>query len=295
MTILILGAGGLLGSNVATLAAAQGDVVGTYHTSEPDLGVRTRQLAIEDAELVKETLDDVAPTAVINCAAMTDVDGCESAPEQANEVNARAPGRIAQLCSDRGIDLVHVSTDYVFDGESKDRYTETSATNPIQEYGASKLEGEQAVRESDADAALVRLSFVYGVHQATGELTGFPAWVAGRLEAGEEVPLFTDQHVTPSRAGQSASVLLSLLEQGATGCYHAACRSCVTPYEFGHEIRQRMGAPEELMTTSRMADVERPARRPANTCLDVSRLEETLGESQPTLEEDLDSIAAAWG
>lgn len=294
MTMLVVGSGGLLGSNVATQAAERTAVVGTYHTSNTSLGVPTRQLDIRNPDAIEAILDEVDPDAVVNCAAKTDVDGCESDSEGAQAVNADAPAVLAERCAPRGIDFVHVSTDYVFDGESTTPYSEDATANPIQEYGASKLAGERAVLHTDPDAVVVRLSFVYGIHRGTGALTGFPAWVRSRLQQEEETPLFTDQRITPTRAGQAADVLLSLLDRDESGLYHLACRSCITPYEFGDELRRRLSAPEHLLAKGSMADVDRPAPRPPNTCLDVSRLEATLGRPQPTLGEDLDAIAEAF-
>jgi dTDP-4-dehydrorhamnose reductase len=221
---------------------------------------------------------------------MTDVDACESDPETAQAVNGDAPGALASACANRDIGLVHVSTDYVFDGESDSPYEESAEPNPLQVYGASKLDGERQVRNSDADALVVRLSFVYGVHAGSGELTGFPAWVRDRLIAGETTTLFTDQRVTPSRAGQAAETILDLLSADAEGTVHVASRSCVTPYEFGDAVRERAGADPRLIEAGSMADVDREAERPVNSCLDVTRVEELLGRSQPTLEADIDEI-----
>lgn len=292
MNLLVVGAGGLLGSNVVAQAIASGhDVVGTYHTTEPALDISLHQLDLRKSDRFGTLLDQTAPDAVINCAAMTDVDGCEEAPEQAHAVNAEAPGHLASMCAETDVAFVQVSTDYVFDGEAKTPYDETATPAPIQVYGTSKLEGERLVRDAHDGACIVRLSFVYGIHRGSGSLTGFPAWVHGMLTDGEQTPLFTDQHVTPSRAGQTAKTILSLIEQNASGLYHVASQSCVTPYEFGDEIRTRMGVSSSLLVEGTFADVERAAARPQYTCLDVGRIEGALGRQQPTLTTDLDPIS----
>lgn len=291
MGVLVLGASGLLGSNVVAAARERGrTVAGTYHTTEPGLDVPVRQLDLRDGDAVHEVVAAVEPEWVVNCAAATDVDGCESAPGLARAVNAKAPGVVAEACQAAGSDLLHVSTDYVFDGQGGG-YAEDDAPAPIQTYGETKLAGEQAVRERHARPLVVRPSFVYGVHRGRDELAGFPAWVRSELEEESEIPLFVDQRVTPSRAGSTAAALLDLLDAGVSGTFHLACRSCVTPHEFGAVIAERMGADSDLLREGSLADLDRPAPRPPNICLDVSNVESRLDRPQPTLAEDLDAIS----
>lgn len=294
MDLLVLGAGGLLGSNVVATALGRDQdraVAGTYHSAAPALDIPLAQLDIRDTDAVEATLETYQPDVVVNCAAMTDVDACETAPERARAVNGRAPGRLAARCADRGIAMVHVSTDYVFDGERDTPYDETATPNPLQVYGDSKRRGERAVLDAAPDALVSRLSFVWGIHRGTGTLTGFPAWVRDRLAAGEATPLFTDQHVTPSRAGAAAATVLDLLAHGADGLVHVAARSCVTPYEFGQLLCEHLDADETLVERGSQAAVDRAAARPRYTCLDVSTVERLLDRPQPTLEEDVAAVA----
>jgi len=295
MHVLVLGSNGLLGSNVVTSAQNRNwTVSATYHSSCPSFDLPRYQLDIRDTDGVREVIAETKPDLVVNCAAMTDVDGCEKYPEIAREINARAPGEIAGVCAERGIRFLHVSTDYVFDGMTTGKYREEAQTNPLQVYGTSKRAGERVVEESAVDALIVRVSFLYGIKRSTGQLTGFPAWVQRRLNDGERTPLFTDQNVTPTRAGQAADVLCDLLDSGVSGTFHVASRSCVTPYEFGMRLVQLLNADSALLSEGSQKDVEREAERPSNTCLDVSRLERTLDRRQPTLKDDLESISWAF-
>lgn len=295
MTILVVGANGLLGSNVITAVGDRGGKpIGTYHTEEPRFDLPCYQLDLREADSLAGLLDERDPDLIVNCAAMTDVDGCEEEPERAHDVNAEAPGTIAALCADRDIAFTHVSTDYVFDGEADTPYGVDASPKPIQEYGRTKLDGEQAVLENHPAPTVVRLSFVYGVHQGRDELEGFPAWVRERFREGRSTPLFTDQWVTPTRAGQAAETILELYNQDANGLYHVACRSCITPYKFGNRIRKQMDISSEYVEEGSMNDVNRSAERPAYSCLEVSSVESTLDRKQPTLAEDLDSIYAVF-
>ncbi|RLM42588.1 dTDP-4-dehydrorhamnose reductase [Haloarcula sp. Atlit-47R] len=292
MHLLVLGANGLLGSNAVQAGLEKGwTVSGTYHSTAPDFDIPLFELDIIDSSTTSEIIEAVDPDWVVNCAAMTDVDGCEEHPDRAHDVNAQAPGEIAAYCNQAECEFLHVSTDYVFDGKSTASYSENDSVNPVQVYGQSKLDGERAVQEVMPEALVTRLSFVYGVHRGTDELAGFPKWVRDQLVADNEVPLFTDQHITPSRAGHTASTLLELIEAGASGTYNVACRSCVSPYEFGAAICDRMGAAKSLLEDGSQSDIERPATRPAHTCLDVTKTEDKLGRRQPTLTADLEAIS----
>lgn len=293
MRILVIGANGLLGSNVVNVSTRRGiDVASTVHTENLEVPSPVHRLDIRDTDRFEELLETVSPTAIINCAAMTDVDGCESAEREAREVNAHAPGNLAEKCARRDIGFVHVSTDYVFDGTARSPYTEDSVPNPIQAYGRTKLAGERAVREAYEDALIVRLSFVYGVHRVQDELTGFPAWVRDKLVADENVPLFVDQRVTPTRAGHAAEALLDLVDRDVAGTVNIASRSCVSPFEFGDAISEHLSKSSNTLVEAKQDSVERAARRPQYTCLDTDRIEKLLGRPEPTLSDDLNSIAS---
>jgi dTDP-4-dehydrorhamnose reductase len=248
---------------------------------------------IRDRDRVEEVIVAVDPDVVFNCAALTDVDACETDRQMAKQANTEGPAHIAQVCAAENVSLVHFSTGYVFDGRTDDRYDEDATPNPRQVYGETKLLGERAVREAHDDAIIARLSFVYGTHYGSGRLDGFPAWVRDELAAGESVPLFVDQHVTPSRAGQVAETVYDLLETDFRGIVHLACRSCVTPYEFGRRIADLM-AVEGSFERGRMDELDRNAPRPKQTCLSTDRVERILGREQPSLQADLDEIANSF-
>jgi dTDP-4-dehydrorhamnose reductase len=290
MNLLVVGAGGQLGGAVVATACDRGhDVTGTYHTTEPPLDCPLVQLDVTDHSAVESVVADTEPDAVVNCTAMTDVDGCESDPAQAHAVNADAVGHLASVVADHDADFLHTSTDYVFDGTGGTPYPEDADPNPVQVYGESKLAGERQAREAHPGALVARLSFVYGRSRPAGDLTGFPAWVRDTVAGGETVPLFTDQHVTPTRTGSAAETFLDLLDADASGIVNVACRSCVTPADFGRELLAVLGLPERV-DPGAMADLDRPAERPAYTCLDVSRVESILGRPQPTLAEDVSTL-----
>jgi dTDP-4-dehydrorhamnose reductase len=292
MRLLVVGANGLLGSNVARVGQQRGwNVSGTYHSTGPAFDIPLTQFDLREYDTFDGILSEQDPDVVINCAAMTDVDGCEMNSEQAHVINGDAPGDLASHCDTNDITFVHVSTDYVFNGMGHEPYSESADPNPVQVYGESKLAGEQAVHDEVPEALVARLSFVWGIHRSSEDLTGFPAWVRDQLRSGEDVRLFTDQRVTPTRAGQAAETLLDLIEQDATGLFHIACSSCVTPYEFGEVIADYVGSSDELLSKGSTDDIERDAMRPKHSCLDVEKVVSTLSRPQPTLREDIETVS----
>jgi dTDP-4-dehydrorhamnose reductase len=288
MRVLVVGAGGLLGGNVTSVALDRNETVVTaYHSEDPGFDCPSHQIDVTSSTGVYDLVEEIDPDAIVNCAAMTDVDGCETDPEQAYAVNADGAEHVARAANRADATLVHTSTDYVFSGEETAPYSETAEPDPKQVYGKSKLAGECRVRETHPDPLIARLSFVYGRSLPDGSVSGFPAWVLEKARKGDEIPLFTDQRVSPSYAKATAKTLLDLLEADQEGTFNVASRSCVTPYEFGEQIVKEVGFADATLTESSMKDIDRDAERPQYTCLDTTAVEEALDRPQSTLEEDL--------
>lgn len=292
MKLLVIGASGLLGSNVVDTGLKRGwEVRGTFYSREPDFDIPLTKFDLRNSDKFGQHVGDYDPDVVVNCAAMTGVDACETSPEKAYALNSEAPGKLATTCSNEGIKFVHISTDYVFDGTADKPYDETASTSPQQIYGESKLSGERVVRDNADSALVARLSFVWGVQRDQSRLTGFPAWVKRQLDQGNEPPLFTDQKITPSRAGHAASAILDLVETEHDGLFHIASSSCVTPFSFGELIAEQIGYSTDRLQSASLADVKRDAVRPHYSCLEVNKIESTLGRPQPELRTDIGHIS----
>jgi dTDP-4-dehydrorhamnose reductase len=256
MKILITGAAGQLGRALVLEAGRRG-----WEAAPTDLG----ELDITDAGSVWEHLSRFLPEAVINAAAATRVDDLEADPDLALKVNALGPRNLAAACRRLGVKLVHVSTDYVFDGTKAGAYVEWDEPRPLSVYGLSKLLGEKLVREQCPDHFIVRTAWLYG-------LPG-PNFVTailgrGRIQApGQEFKVVHDQRGTPTSTLALAPQLLALAQTRAFGTYHATCQGEATWYEFARHILNKAGL-DVVVTPCTTAEYPRPARRPANSVLE---------------------------
>lgn len=262
--IFVLGAGGMLGSELAARLGA---------TLEPEQFVLAKKsdLDVTDHDAVRKTLIAAKPAVVINCAAYTDVDGCESKTEHAMRVNGTAPGAIGQACQSIAAKLVHIGTDFIFDGRSRRPYTPESRANPLSAYGRSKWAGEEAIIASRCRHLIVRTSWLFG---ACGK--NFVEAILSRAESGQPLRVVDDQTGRPTHAGDLADALLSLIEKDAEGIYHFANAEACTWNEFAKAIVEAAGIAAEVGTMS-TAELGRPATRPAYSVLDTTAYERLTG------------------
>jgi len=260
--LLVTGAGGQFGS--AFLAAAtRHQVVGTYHGQPSPGGI---QLDLSQPDRIAEAVRAARPDWIVHGAAWTDVDGCERDPAKAHAVNAAATGALAAAARVTGARMCYVSTDYVFDG-LRGNYREEDATGPIQEYGRSKLQGEQLARSHLPDCVVARTSAVF----AAGK-RNFVTWLQGELRQGKAVRIVRDQRVNPTWAGDLAAQVLGLVEADATGTWHSAGASAMSRLEAAQAIAKAEGLDSTLITPVASADLGWLAKRPADTTLDVRKV-----------------------
>ena len=231
-------------------------------------------LDITDEKAVRRSIEDAAggpPDVVANAAAMTQVDRCETEPEAAERANALAPGWLAASARAVGARLVHLSTDYVFDGCGTRPYREDDATGPRSVYGRSKLEGERRVRAACPDALVVRTAWVFG--PGRNFVRAILAAAARARRGGPPLRVVDDQRGSPTYAGHLADALLALVEGEARGLYHVANSGVASWWELARAAVDASGHPElpiEKVTTDQFP---RPAPRPAWSVLDLGKAE----------------------
>ena len=268
MRLLVLGAAGIVGR--ATVAEAESRGWST-------VGLSRAELDLTDRGAVRAALARFMPQIVVNAAAFTQVDRCESQPERAFAVNGAAAGALAEECDAVGARLVHLSSDYVFAGDATRPYREDDPTGPRSVYGASKLEGERLALRSPR-ALVVRTSWVFGVGGAN-----FVDTIAGRLRRGEgPLRVVTDQVGGPTYAPFLAKALADLGESGIAGVVHYQNREPVSWFELARAIAAAVDPatdPALRVEPTTSSEFVRPARRPAWSVLDVTRFEALVGRS----------------
>ena len=247
MRILVTGAGGQLGSELIDVLA-QDEVHGLDHGA----------LDISDREAVFAAVDRVRPSWIINAAAFNEVDAAEGAPEQAFQVNASGAGYLAEAAVRAGAEMVHISTDYVFDGRKGAPYTELDHANPLSAYGRSKYEGELQVLNSQASACVVRTAWLYGRYGKN-----FVKAILAAAEGGGPLKVVADQVGSPTWTRHLARAISDLIRTPARGLFHVANSGACSRFEFAQAIVD--GRVDVLPITS--SEARRPAPRPANSAL----------------------------
>ena len=220
-------------------------------------------LDITDADLVKRELERIRPDAVINCAAWTDVDGCERDPARAEAANADGPENLARASRQVGALLVTISTDYVFDGEKEGFYTQRDDPNPISRYGRAKLAGERRAQLAYARTIVVRSGFIYGPGGRN-----FLSTVAERVRREERVDAIADTWGTPTYAAHLAARLRDLTQLDLPGTYHVVNSGAGATYEeFARAVVQDLGKGDSQVHGIMASTLSRAAPRPRNSRL----------------------------
>jgi dTDP-4-dehydrorhamnose reductase len=252
MRLLITGAAGMLGRDVAAAAGRSGHEV---------VALARAQLDIADPAAVDKAIADARPDAVVNCAAWTDVDGAEEHEDQATRVNGDGPGHLAEAAPY----LVHVSSDYVFDGQGTEPYREDDPTAPISAYGRSKLAGERAVQARSAGHAIVRSSWLFGA--------GGRNFVDTMLRLGAErdgLRVVDDQVGCPTFTGHLAEALVQIAENHTPGILHVAGGGACSWFELARAALQEQSVTTRIEPCT-TAEFPRPAPRPAYSVLGSTR------------------------
>jgi dTDP-4-dehydrorhamnose reductase len=244
------------------------------------------ELDITDLEALPRAIAAGGLDYVVNAAAYTDVDGCETHRDQAWAVNAQAPGRLAELCAAGKIGLLHFSTDYVFDGTQQRPYRPDDPTDPIQEYGRSKLAGEQAVQAHHPQALIVRTAWLYG---AQGR--NFVKTILAAAATRPRLEVVDDQRGAPTLADDLAVTSAFLIARGVTGVLHATNTGECTWYQFARRILELRGITTPVVPITSAA-LTRPARRPAYSVLDAGALRATGAPPMRSWEDALRAFLA---
>lgn len=257
MKICVIGHKGMLGQDMMIEAKKQNhDVV----------GVDIDEIDITDLESIKDVFSEVVPEVVINCAAYTAVDLCEEKAELAHSVNGDGPGNIGLAARDLGIEVVHISTDYVFDGESEESYLEDSPTAPKSVYGKSKLEGEQKLIAATEKHYILRIAWLYGEHG-----NNFVKTISKIAKEKDSIKVVDDQIGSPTWTVDVCKQILKIIASGEYGIYHATSEGACSWFEFTKYILNSYKIECEVLPCT-TDEFPRPAPRPAYSVLENSNL-----------------------
>lgn len=255
--ILLIGANGQLGKDLIRVLSHDFVITGTD----------VEQCDISKREQVSSLFESNRPDLVINTAAWTDVPGCETNDKKAFEVNALGAKHIAQACDRISCKLLHISTDYVFDGKKNSPYVESDLPAPLNVYGLSKLTGEYYIQAYCRKYFIVRTSGLYGIHPAIGKKTNFVETMLKKAKEGNTIKVVDDEVLTPTFTIHLAQQVKKLISTDYFGLYHATSNGACSWYEFAKKIFELAHADAALEKTS-VIKFGSPVQRPAYSVLD---------------------------
>ncbi len=295
MRLLITGSNGLLGQKLVALTHQEPGVE-LLATSRGDNKLATvfpevsfRNMDITKAEDVDRVFAEFKPTHVINTAAQTNVDICETEREAAYLMNATSVQNLVAACEKHNTHLCHVSTDFIFDGTAGP-YDEEAKPNPVNYYGETKLAAEEMVMNAKCPWAIARTVLVIGTAHDYGR-SNIILWVKSSLEAGKTIPVVNDQFRTPTLAEDLAQGCWLIAKNNATGIYNISGEEVLTPYQMAMQVVDYFNLDASLIQETDASKFVQPAKRPPRTGFIIEKAKRDLGYKPHTFRESIEHIA----
>lgn len=260
MNVLVIGGTGFIGQHLMRYFVAEGT-----STVEKRGFIK---LDITDRNSLKKVIEKTKPSVVINSSGMTAVDECERRPEDAMKINGKSVEALSSICHKKKIKFIQISTDYVFDGKSGS-YREQDRTNPVNQYGLSKLEGEKAALMHDG--IVLRISTPYGVNYIHRKETFFD-FVIENLTFGNEIRIVNDQFTTPTFVNDIPRAIMELIRSDESGIFHLGLREKISRYDFAIKIAEFFGLEKEKIIPVSLDDISFLAERPRDSSLNVNKI-----------------------
>lgn len=295
MKILVTGSNGLLGQK---LTALLGDhpihqLVRTSRTPQEGVPGNWEPMDITDPASVKEVIQSVSPDVVIHAAAMTMVDDCEQQREACWKANVDGTRNVLAASASIGAHLIHVSTDFIFDGTTGP-LSEEAEPGPVNFYGESKLEAERLVKQYPGDWAILRTVLVYGLTPDKSR-SNIVLWVKNSLESGKPIRVVDDQWRTPTLAEDLALGCLLAAEHHATGTYHVSGPEMLTPYDMAMQTAEYFGLDKTLISRTDSTQFTQPAKRPLRTGFVIDKARQDWGYAPRSFREGIAVMQAQMG
>ena len=272
--LLIIGGSGLVGSTLLQYASPNYSIHFTYNTNKITFdNINSTQInLLGNQKLITDLIKEVQPNIVVNTAAHSSVDLCETDHSIADKLHVDITQDITQACKDIDSKLVYISTDAVFQGELNKKYTELDQPNPINYYGKTKLQAEQITLNTSPKNVVLRTAVIYGWH----EKSRFTNWIIQTLKENHVVDPFTDQYNTPTLVDDLVKSLLAIFEKNISGLFHATGKSCLNRYEFALVLANIFGFNTKLIKPVTSKEKKQDAPRAISTCLDSRKLEKLI-------------------
>ena len=285
MKILVTGSNGLLGNAIhLELNKSNHKYLNTSHTIG---GLAKKVLDVTSMDSVESVVSSYQPDAIINTAAMANVDKCEKDRGTCWDVNVNGVRNLSEVCDRYNIHLIHISTDYIFDGLKDDGiYFEDDKPSPLSIYGESKLASEKVIISSGIRSAILRTILVYGNHERKNIVT----FIKEKLEMGEEVDLVSDQVRMPTFVDDFAKACISAVEKKAEGIYHVCGDKKMSYYDLGIAISNYFSLNSNLINHVQTKDLNQIALRPPNTGFDLKKSVSELDFAPTKLQDSLKKI-----
>ncbi len=292
MRVLVTGSNGLLGQKLAAYAPDTAEVFG-LDLQQTNLAtvIRYETVDLGDKTAVQEIVRREHPQWIINAAAYTDVDGAEKNREVCRRVNVSAVENLASACAQNSVKLVHLSTDYIFDGHNGP-YGEDDPPHPIGWYGETKLAGEKVLQHAAIDYAIVRTMVLYGVGRQVRP--NFVTWLVDKLRKREPVRIVTDQFGNTTLADELAEGIWKLMAADGRGVYHMAGSEIVDRYSFAMKIAEIFELDNQLIQAITTAQLQQQAPRPMKSGLLVEKAMRDLGVRLSNVEDGLRRCRTQW-
>ncbi|GJM28224.1 MAG: NAD(P)-dependent oxidoreductase [Cyclobacteriaceae bacterium] len=296
MKILLTGANGLLGQKLVELLESNG--TGFLATSQGASriqipGIRYLSLDITDKNRLLEVVEEYRPTVIINTAAMTQVDQCETERDACWKLNVQAVTDLITAAAKVNAHLIHLSTDFIFDGLNGP-YREEDQPNPVNFYGRSKWEAEKLLYESKIKWSIARTILVYGATPGVSR-SNIMLWVKQNLDSGKPIRVVDDQFRTPTLVEDLAMGCFLMAQQSAAGIYHISGEELLTPFDIATITAEHFSLNKSLITRTDSTLFTQPARRPPKTGFIVEKAKKELGYQPHSFREGLDITASNLG
>jgi len=293
-TLLVIGASGLTGFKICSIAKKQFNVIGTYNTRPVKIENCTiAKIDVTQKNDVEQLFSNFKPDFVINTSAFHNVDQCEDDEKLAYSSNYMAVKNLLDSCEKYNSKLLHISTDYVFSGLKQTPYLESDEADPVSIYGKSKLMGEKLLENSKH--VVIRPSVVYGWTQleladnvsSSGKPMNFAMWLLTKLHKKEPVKIVTDQFSTATLADSLGESAIKIIQSNTGGLFHVSGLSCESRYDFSINFAKKFGYDIDLISKTDSSQFKQKAKRPLFSCLDCKKTIDTFNLNLLSSDESL--------